>query len=104
MQKLAATFDSQAAREFTESVQVANRPMATKIASSLRNAQWTRIRELATLLMVVLATLGVATMQFYWESLRPYIWGIAYDTKVFAAQVTALVALLATLINISRKR
>lgn len=95
--------DSDAAREFEERVKDANRPMAAKIASSIRSAKWERVRDLAILLLIALVILAVSTMQFYWDSVRVYFLNIEYDTKVFAAQVAALVALLTLLISVSKR-
>jgi deoxycytidine triphosphate deaminase len=82
---------------FAARVHEANRLMPLKIARSVINLRWRRILLGAWMSLLWALLFAIGSLHTYWTSISPYLGGLTYDTKVFAGQLAAFIALLALL-------
>ncbi|RJO61024.1 hypothetical protein C4544_03925 [candidate division WS5 bacterium] len=88
---------------FEKKVRDANQPMVTKVVSSVRSMDREERLHLVLKGALVSAIMFLAVLNFLWNFIKPLFNGIAYDSKVFAVQVTAIIALISLLVTISKK-
>lgn len=79
--------------QFEARLSEANRPMIARLQRHLLGISWIRILEGLKVALLWSAFLAVFGLHLYWDMVSPQ--GIPYDTKVFAAQLAAVIALLA---------
>lgn len=104
IKKITSVLNDQAASaSFAKKVQEANQSMFAKVASSMRSKNREEQLRLGLKVALVLAIVFLASLSFVWNPIRTLFHGIAYDSKVFAVQVTAIIALLSLLVTISKK-
>jgi deoxycytidine triphosphate deaminase len=83
------------AEGFREKVELANRPMFTKIAFSLRNLQREQIKVWLSQGVVIFAFIANLTLRLYWSFVQNYLGNIEYDATIIASQLSVAVSLLA---------
>ena len=89
---------------FRSAVLKTNSGMLTKIIKSIRIqgrevVLWFIVRSFLNIVIISLTLLSV-----YWSQINIYFNNIPYDSKVFAAQLVAIISVLSLRINISKKR
>ncbi|NQU80593.1 MAG: hypothetical protein HQ543_03645 [Bacteroidetes bacterium] len=89
--------------EFEKKVRSANRKMFTKVSSSVRSIRWLRIIIALVNLSIYALIAGLLSLQFYWEKVKPIFHNINYDSKIFALQVMAVIALVSLRLSLRKK-
>jgi deoxycytidine triphosphate deaminase len=87
---------------FKSAVDEANRPMLAKVASSLRRQGARELADAGLRAAILLAIVLLVALPSYWDRLSGVLHNISYDTKVFAMQVTAIIALVSLLLSLRR--
>lgn len=96
--------DNDAKTSFAEKVNEANKPMYAKVVASIRNRnreECLRITLQSTLIVIITVLLFLSPL---WDYLSPYMRNIQYDSKVLAAQIGGVIASIAALSVINRKK
>lgn len=95
--------DTRIQADFAEKVAIANRPMTSKVAASIRSRKREDVLQALGIVAVCVGILTLTGLSFLWSSVSPYLWNVAYDTKVFACQIAGIIALLALLVSLTRR-
>lgn len=89
--------------EFKNKVNLANEPMFSKVWSSIKNVRWYVFLNYLWTSVAFISIGGLLLLQFYWDKVKPIFHNIEYDSKVFAFQITAAIALISLLISLKKK-
>lgn len=73
----------------------ANRPLQERIEKQIAGVSWRRVIALLETCGLYLALFAIGNLHAYWDSIKPLLHDISYDSKIFAAQVGGFIALLA---------
>lgn len=95
--------NANANEEFERQVKDANAPMAQKVVASIKALEFRAILMHIFSGLIWVAITALATLMLYWDRINDIFHGIAYDSKVFAVQITAIVSLLALAVAMRRK-
>ncbi len=88
---------------FRTKVKEANQPMMIKIKSSVDSIDREVISKLLVKSGLLLLILLLAFLHLYWDYIKIFFHNIQYDSKVFAVQITAIIAVLSLFVSITRK-
>lgn len=94
----------QVLQKFEQAVKNANKPMLSKISTSMNTRFWhnTIVSLLTVILYLIIIILS--GLQFYWNKINWFFNGIPYDSNIFLAQVTAILASVTALTIIIKKK
>ena len=89
--------------QFEERVRSANKPMSSKVLSSIKNAKWHIFLKYFFNILGYGTLASIVLLQFYWDKIKPFFNNIEYDSSVFSFQIPASIALLSLLISLNKK-
>ena len=90
--------------KFKQAVEDANKPMMSKISSSMTARFWhnTIISVLTIVLYLIIFIL--LALQFYWDKIDWFFNDIPYDSNIFLAQATVILAIVTIITKITKKK
>ena len=95
--------DPRILEEFKHKVEEANRPMFTKVWASVEARGWRELARSIISILIVVAIVLSATLQFYWDGIKWLFHNINYDSVMVTAQIALAVALVGALFALRRK-
>ncbi|HMR55657.1 MAG TPA: hypothetical protein PKD34_03650, partial [Candidatus Doudnabacteria bacterium] len=96
--------NEQALIDFRTLVNNANAPMISKIKASITKQKiYSSLNKIAIFITIILI-IAVSGLNFYWNNINSYFYGIIYDSKIFAAQTAATLGLITLLISLVRNK
>jgi deoxycytidine triphosphate deaminase len=86
--------DKSISDEFSARLAEANRPLKTFVDKQIRAVSWKRVLDGLETALLWIGLFAIGSLHSYWDSIKPWLHDIPYDSKVFAAQVAGFIALL----------
>jgi ABC-type multidrug transport system fused ATPase/permease subunit len=104
IKKIATVLNNTSAlAEFESRVILANESMPIKVLASARKIGWLYMLNSTFLLIISFAVISLIFLSNYWDKVRHLFGNIDYDSKIFAVQITAIIALISLFLNFKRK-
>lgn len=89
--------------EFEEKVKQANEPMSSKVLASARAKGWRELLNNGLTFLIYGLLIGLISLHMYWNKINYLFNKIDYDSKIFAVQLTAIIALVSLLVSLKKK-
>jgi deoxycytidine triphosphate deaminase len=86
--------DRHITEQFRLKLAEANRPLYERLRSRMVSYRWMSILNFLETMLLWAGLFAIASLHDYWNTVRPWFNDIPYDSKIFAAQVAAFIALL----------
>lgn len=86
--------DKNISDQFRDRLAEANKPLKARIEKHIDGISWQRVSAGLETALLYVGLFAIASLQAYWDDIRPLLHGISYDGKIFAAQVAGFIALL----------
>ncbi len=94
--------DTESSDIFHQKVVEANQHMPRRVLTSVKRKGVSEILRNLKSFIVVMVIMALATIHLYWSQVSKYFEGMEYDSRIFAVQITAIIALFSVLQNIRK--